>query len=67
MGNDLNVLDRLKNDQEAWKLANEQVMSGLRDTDMPEAISRLNENLYSLQATQKSMVKIQGLSLFNSI
>lgn len=67
MGNDLNVLDRLKNDQEAWKLANEQVMSGLRDTDMPEAISRLNENLYSLQATQKSMVKIQGLSLFNSL
>ena len=67
MGNDLNVLDRLKNDQQAWKLANEQVMSGLRDTDMPEAISRLNENLYSLQATQKSMVKIQGLSLFNSI
>lgn len=67
MGNDLNVLDRLKNDQQAWKLANEQLMSGLRDTNMPEAISRLNENLYSLQATQKSMVKIQGLSLFNSI
>ncbi|MCL7743445.1 flagellar hook-associated protein FlgL [Guyparkeria hydrothermalis] len=67
MGNDLNILDRMKSDQGAWKLANEQVVSGLRDTDMAEAITRLNENHYNLQATQKSMVKIQGLSLFNNI
>lgn len=67
MGNDLNILDRMKNDQEAWKLANETTVSGMRDTDMPEAITRLNENYFNLQATQQSMVKIQGLSLFNNI
>ncbi|RRQ24171.1 flagellar hook-associated protein 3 [Guyparkeria sp. SCN-R1] len=67
MGNDLNILDRMKNDQEAWKLANETTVSSMRDTDMPEAITRLNENYFNLQATQQSMVKIQGLSLFNNI
>ncbi|HER34224.1 MAG: flagellar hook-associated protein FlgL [Halothiobacillaceae bacterium] len=65
MGNDLNILDRMKNDQEAWKLANETAVSGMRDTDLPEAITRLNQNYVNLQATQQSMVKIQGLSLFN--
>lgn len=67
MGNDLNILDRMKSDQGAWKLANETAVSGMRDTDMPEAITRLNQNHFTLQATQQSMVKIQGLSLFNSI
>ncbi|MFP4462754.1 MAG: hypothetical protein ACLFO0_02755, partial [Guyparkeria sp.] len=67
MGNDLNILDRMKNDQEAWKLANETTVSSMRDTDMPEAITRLNENYFNLQATQQSMVKTQQLSLFNNI
>lgn len=67
MGNDLNILDRMKNDQQAWKLANEEIVSGLRDADLAEAITRLNQSQYNLQATQKSMVKIQGLSLFSNI
>jgi len=67
MGNDLNILDRMKSDQGAWKLANETAISTMRDTDMPEAITRLNQNYFSLQATQQSMVKIQGLSLFNNL
>ncbi|MEL7239140.1 MAG: flagellar hook-associated protein 3, partial [Planctomycetota bacterium] len=33
--------------------------------DFTEAISRLNQQLTSLQAAQQSFVRIQGLSLFN--
>ncbi|MFW6323217.1 MAG: flagellin, partial [Guyparkeria sp.] len=67
MGADLRTLERLRDDQEAWKLANEEAVSKLRDTDMADAITRLNQNYQSLQATQQSMVKTQQLSLFNNI
>ncbi len=67
MGADLRTLERLRDDQNAWKLANEEAVSKLRDTDVAEAVTRLNENYLSLQATQKSMVKTQQLSLFNNI
>ena len=62
MGNALNILDRIKNDQETCKFANETTVSSIRDTDMSEAITRLNQNCFSLQATQQSRVKIQDLS-----
>ena len=67
MGNDLNKLERLRDDQNAWSLSNKESISKLRDTDLAEAITRLNENYLTLQATQQSMAKIQQLSLFNSI
>ena len=67
MGNDLSKLERLRDDQNAWSLSNKESISKLRDTDLAEAITRLNENYLTLQATQQSMAKIQQLSLFNSI
>ena len=67
MGNDLSKLERLRDDQNAWSLSNKESISKLRDTDLAEAITRLNENYLTLQATQQSMAKIQQLSLFNSL
>ena len=67
MGNDLNKLERLRDDQNAWSLSNKESISRLRDTDLAEAITRLNENYLTLQATQQSMAKIQQLSLFNNL
>lgn len=40
-------------------------LSGLRDTDFAEALTRLEQQLLALQAAQKSFVRAQGLSLFD--
>ncbi|KQY52699.1 flagellar hook-associated protein FlgL [Lysobacter sp. Root494] len=42
-------------------------LSELRDTDYAEAISRLSLQMTALEAAQKSMLRIQGLSLFDKI
>lgn len=40
-------------------------LSGLRDTDFAEALTRLEQQLLALQAAQKSFARTQGLSLFD--
>ncbi|MHB1229185.1 MAG: flagellar hook-associated protein FlgL [Halothiobacillus sp.] len=65
MGNTLNTLDAAKNDNTAQNVVTQKTLSTLRDTDMATAITQLNQSYINLQATQQSMVKIQGLSLFN--
>ncbi|HQT44179.1 MAG TPA: flagellar hook-associated protein FlgL [Halothiobacillus sp.] len=65
MGNTLNTLDAAKNDNAAQNVVTQKTLSTLRDTDMATAITQLNQSYINLQATQQSMVKIQGLSLFN--
>jgi len=50
---------------EALELSVTQVKSSLEDLDYTEAISRFNQQLVSLQASQQSFLQIQGLSLFN--
>ena len=42
-------------------------LSDLRDTDFAEAISRLSLQMTALEAAQKSMLRIQGLSLFDKL
>ncbi|MHB9021670.1 MAG: flagellar hook-associated protein FlgL [Halothiobacillus sp.] len=65
MGNTLNTLDAAKKDNAAQNVVTQKTLSTLRDTDMATAITQLNQSYVNLQATQQSMVKIQGLSLFN--
>ncbi|WP_407276628.1 flagellar hook-associated protein FlgL [Halothiobacillus sp. DCM-1] len=65
MGNALNVLTTAKSNNSAESVINQQTLSNLRDTDLASAITKLNQSYTNLQATQMSMVKIQGLSLFN--
>lgn len=50
---------------ESLELSVAQVKSSLEDLDYAEAISKFNQQLLSLQASQQSFLKIQGLSLFN--
>jgi len=43
----------------------QQIMSQLEDLDYAKAISDLTRNQVTLEAAQKSFLKVQGLSLFN--
>ncbi|TJY62869.1 flagellar hook-associated protein 3 [Sinimarinibacterium sp. CAU 1509] len=42
-----------------------EALSNLRDVDVVEAASRLQQQMVALQAAQKSYVSVQGLSLFD--
>ena len=53
------------NANDAFSLQLEQSLSEVQDLDYAEAVSRLNQQLLSLQAAQQAFVKVQGLSLFN--
>lgn len=65
VGARLNVIDSQKDINEAFTLYLKENLSGLQDLDYAEAVSRLNQQLLSLQAAQQAFVKVQGLSLFN--
>jgi flagellar hook-associated protein 3 FlgL len=44
-----------------------QTLSELRDTDFAEAASRLGLQMTALDAAQRSMLRVQGLSLFDKL
>lgn len=59
---------RALDDQEAINGGQEvqltDTLSGLRDLDYAEAISRLNQELFALEVSQQTFARLQGLSLF---
>jgi flagellar hook-associated protein 3 FlgL len=59
------TLDEQRDTNASFKLAAEKVRSSLEEVDYAEAISRFNQQLAGLQASQQSFMKLQGLSLFN--
>jgi len=65
VGARMNAIDDQKNANDAFELAVTKVRSSLEDLDYAEAISRFNQQLTALQASQQSFIKIQDLSLFN--
>lgn len=65
VGARMNAIDDQKNANDAFELAVSKVRSSLEDLDYAEAISRFNQQLTALQASQQSFMKIQDLSLFN--
>lgn len=65
VGARMNAIDDQKNANDAFDLAVSKVRSSLEDLDYAEAISRFNQQLTALQASQQSFIKIQDLSLFN--
>jgi len=65
IGARMNAVDEQKTANEAFDVAVQQVRSSLEDLDYAEAISRFNQQLAALQASQQSFLKIQDLSLFN--
>ncbi|MGB5199182.1 MAG: flagellar hook-associated protein FlgL [Sedimenticolaceae bacterium] len=65
VGARMNAVDDQRAANEAFDLAAAEVRSTLEDLDYAEAISRFNQQLTALQASQQSFIKIQDLSLFN--
>ena len=64
IGGRLNTLDSVENSIAEQSLSLETLTSEIRDLDYAEAITRLQQELVTLQAAQQSFVRIQGLSLF---
>jgi flagellar hook-associated protein 3 FlgL len=46
-------------------LHTQRTLSDIRDLDYAEAVSRLQNDLFVLQAAQQSFARIEGNSLFN--
>ena len=65
VGARMNTVDKQLDINESFNLQLKTVLSGIEDLDYAEAITRLNLQLTSLDASQNTYQKIQGLSLFN--
>lgn len=65
IGARLNAIEDQWNMNDSFILTLEQNRSSLMDLDYTEAISRFEQQMLALQASQQSFVKIKGLSLFN--
>ncbi|TCO76613.1 flagellar hook-associated protein FlgL [Chromatocurvus halotolerans] len=64
VGARLNTLDNVQESQESLRFSLETLVSDVRDLNYPEAISRLQQELFTLQASQQAFTRIQGNSLF---
>ncbi len=65
VGARLNSIDSQRNANESFSILLQENRSNLEDLDYAEAVSRFEQQILALQASQQSFVKIQGLSLFN--
>lgn len=65
VGSRLKELDALDSTGQDRDLQYSQVLSQLQDLDYAQAISQLSQQQVTLEAAQKSFLKISGLSLFN--
>jgi len=65
IGARMNAIDDQKASNDAFDLAVKDVRSSLEDLDYAEAISRFNQQLTALQASQQAFLRVQDLSLFN--
>ena len=65
VGARLNILDTTRNTIESAALSNQDILSDIRDLDYAEAVSNLSFLSFVLEASQQSLARISGLSLFN--
>jgi len=65
IGARLNSLDNQETQHEKFILDLQTTLSGIKDLDYAEAISRFNIQNMALQAAQQSFTRVQNLSLFN--
>lgn len=65
IGARMNTIDSQRNANDSFSLLMEQNRSELKDLDYAEAVSRFEQQLLALQASQQSFIKVEGLSLFN--
>lgn len=67
VGTDLNVVEQQNQVIDDTKLTLKTVLSNIEDLDMAEAITKMNKQMLSLEASQSSFAKISQLNLFNYI
>ena len=65
IGARMNSIENQRGANDAFSLLMEENRSRLRDLDYAEAVSRFEQQMLALQASQQSFIKIEGLSLFN--
>lgn len=67
VGTDLNVVDQQTQVIDDTKLTLKTTLSNVEDLDMAQAITQMNKQMLSLEASQSSFAKITQLNLFNFI
>jgi flagellar hook-associated protein 3 FlgL len=67
VGTDLNVVDQQKQVISDTNLTLKTTLSNIEDLDMASAITKMNKQMLSLEASQSSFAKISQLNLFNFI
>jgi len=67
IGTDLNVVEQQTQAIDETKLTLKTTLSNVEDLDMAEAITKMNKQMLSLEASQSSFAKITQLNLFNYI
>lgn len=67
IGTRLALVDRSEEERGAQLLTLQSTLSGLRDLDYAEAISRLSQEVATLEAAQESYKRMQSLSLFDRL
>jgi len=65
IGTRLQTMDTVKNENEFTTLQLQETLSEIKDIDLTEAISRLEQHTLALQVLQQTTVRTQSLSLFN--
>ncbi len=67
VGARLNIIDSQRNNNEETSLQLSQALSNVRDVDYAEALSSMEQQLFSLEAAQKIFARTRTSSLFNVI
>ena len=67
VGTDMNVVDQQGQVIDATTLTLKTTLSNVEDLDMASAITKMNKQMLSLEASQSSFAKISQLNLFNFI
>jgi flagellar hook-associated protein 3 FlgL len=65
IGARMNSIEGQRNANDSFSLLLQENRSTLEDLDYAEAVSRFEQQMLALEASQQSFVKVQGLSLFN--
>lgn len=65
VGARLNAMEQQQSVNEGAKLQVSTSLSAVEDVDLAEAVSRMRLQIGTLEASQQSFARIQGLSLFN--
>jgi len=65
VGSRMNELTQQQSNYSTLTLGYQTTLSGVQDTDMASAITKLMLQSTALQASQQTFVKVQGMTLFN--